>query len=62
MTSQHSESDVTLSHDGVVHETDQAVLLRCEDGENHWFPLKLVDVADDEVTMPKWLAKQEGLL
>ena len=62
MPSQFSESDVTLSHDGVVHETEQAVLLHCEDGENHWFPLELVDVADSEVTMPKWLAKKEGLL
>ena len=54
-----------LELDGhVVHRTDAAVLFFVEaDAEQHWFPLSVCRLSDDEesVLVPMWLAKKLGL-
>ena len=49
-----------------IHETDEAVLVDCGDGDV-WFPKALLedwtDVGDNgEVLMPEWLAVDKGVI
>lgn len=53
----------------VVRETDKALLLRFESGEEHWVPKSVVADADDygegdrdcTVSVQLWFAEREGL-
>lgn len=51
----------------VVRETDNAILLRTEDGEEVWVPFSQIDEIHRDrngmarVVMSQWIAKQKGL-
>lgn len=53
----------------IQRETDAAILLELEDGEDVWFPLSQVDEIHhrghydelDRLVVSKWIARQKGL-
>ena len=57
-----SDYFIALAHDGVLRETEDAVLFLFDE-EEVWIPLKLIDEYDDEneVVVPRWFIEQEGL-
>lgn len=52
----------------IVRETDNAILLRTEAGEEVWVPLSQIDEIHRDrngmatVVMSEWIAKQKGLI
>ena len=53
---------VTIDHDGLVYETDDAKLFEIDD-EKVWIPKSLISDEDDEsVDVPEWFAEKEGLI
>ena len=58
MTETHEE----IPHDGVVHETDMAVLFALADG-NRWIPKSVIDDWNGKTaTVAVWWLEQEELL
>lgn len=56
------DDPVTLQVDALVRETEKAWLLQI-DGEEVWIAKSVgqLDEANDEVTIPEWLAEEKGL-
>jgi hypothetical protein len=60
---------VHLDVDEIVAETDKALLLRLQDGEEVWIPLSQIANSDDynvgdsncTVSVTLWIAEQRGL-
>jgi hypothetical protein len=60
---------VHLDVELIVRETDKALLLRLEDGEEVWIPLGQIADADSysagdtncTVSVTRWIAEQKGL-
>lgn len=60
---------VHLDVEEIVRETDKALLLRLDDGEEVWIPLTQIADADDyhegdtncTVSVTEWIAEQKGL-
>ena len=55
--------DVTwLDHEGVVRQTDKAVLFKLPGGEERWVPKSLiVDQGEDLVGIQKWWCEKNGI-
>lgn len=65
-----SSNYVHLDVEEIVKETDKALLLRLDGGEEVWVPLSQVADADDysagdmdcTVSVTEWFARKEGLV
>jgi hypothetical protein len=61
---------IHLDFERIVRETDKALLVRLEDGEEVWLPLSQISEPDsyregDEngtISVTEWIAEQKGLL
>lgn len=63
----HSEK-VRIEGVTLGKETDKAILVTLEGGEEHWFPLSQIheihrssDKGGDAIVVSEWIAKQKGL-
>lgn len=61
---------VHLDFEEIVAETEKALLVRLEDGQEVWLPLSQISDADDyrqgdedgTISVTEWIAKQKGLV
>lgn len=60
---------VHLDFEEILRETDKALLVRFEDGEEHWIPLSQIADSDDysegdvngTISITEWIANEKGL-
>jgi hypothetical protein len=61
---------IHLDFETIVRETDKALLVRFEDGEESWIPLSQIADSDDyregdgpgTISVTEWIAEQKDLL
>lgn len=56
-----SKNLITLEVE-ILHETDKAILVETDFGEEVWLPLSQINLCGDEVEIPEWLAEDKGLI
>ncbi len=55
-------ADVQIEIERVVRKTDKSTLIETEDGTMVWLPTSEIEIDGDTMSLPDWLAKNEGLI
>lgn len=61
----YSNEMVEINHDGILWDSDQAVLvlLDCENNKQVWLPLNQCQILGvNTIAVRRWLAEKEGLI
>ena len=58
-----SDEKINIEYDEIVRETDAAICVKI-DGKDHWLPKSQIehDEAGKTVSVPEWLALNQGLV
>lgn len=55
-------ADVQIEIEKIVRKKGKQTLIETEDGTMVWLPTSEIDIDGDTMTLPDWLAKNEGLI